>query len=163
MTTGDKGKVFIIFVPFIYSLPTHCTQQDCVLPVLTESTSTWAPARVHRSTSNVKCAPACVLSVQKASNAYTQRGLCPLHVVVPATTPLECGVLKIFLRSSKYVIPDIHSKTYLLVNNRGWSTRRGLLILIRRLSFQDNIFIPDWRLQNNTGNPHKWQKPAQSS
>ena len=163
MTAGNKGKVFILFVPlFTPSLLTVLSKIVCSL------CSQKAPARehqhvVHRSTSNVKCAPACVLSVQKASNAYTQRGLCPLHVVVPATTPLECGVLKIFLRSSKYVIPDIHSKTYLLVNNRGWSTRRGLLILIRRLSFQDNIFIPDWRLQNNTGNPHKWQKPAQSS
>ena len=29
MTTGKKGKLFILFVP-LFTLPTH---QDCVLPV----------------------------------------------------------------------------------------------------------------------------------
>ena len=32
MTTGDKGELFILFVP-LFTLSLRSTQQDCVLPV----------------------------------------------------------------------------------------------------------------------------------
>lgn len=62
----------------------------------------------------------------------------------------KSGLLNSFDAVPLYDLSYIHLKTYLLVNNRGRSIRWRVLIFIWRLSFQDNIFIPDWRLQNIT-------------
>ena len=75
MKQGQKWPQFSVL---------HCVHCFCKL----------SPLQHEREPISALCAPACILPLQHASYAYTQRGLSLLHI--PATCPLGCVNLNVY-------------------------------------------------------------------